>query len=522
MSWTKAIVDFQDCHEGETAFILCNGPSLRDVDLENLRNYGRVFGTNRIYLKGFEPDYYVCVNPLVIEQFGDEIKAMERPHKFMPEQYEEVMKTEDKTGDRYMHVGDVFGIRTDKRTPSFAQYAGEPLWEGHTVTYVALQIAYWMGFHRVVLVGMDHNYGEIEGSPNQETTSMGPDQWHFDPEYFGKGVKWNLPDLGMSEIAYAFARDQYERSGRRIINASAFTKYHGFETLPLNHVLDRYKTKVSAIVSAYKADRYMRGLMEDLIDQSETSMEIVVVCQEGSLERSIAEGFVDETKKPVKIVTTRDVPTVYRAWNLGIAQASGQFLTNANTDDRHQRHAYRTMANILSGNPSLDLVYHDSVISWENDTWDEWWAKWKGKEITMGREVGEPGMFAWPDYSRYALTQGCFIGPQPMWRANLHQFHGGFSDVMESAGDYEFWLRVSREANFKHVPIPMGLYRGRENGIELSDLTRSMNESQDALQINQAVRSEIRPFGESLLKITIGDEFVFTTREEFLGIVERL
>ncbi len=51
-------------------------------------------------------------------------------------------------------------------------------------------------------------------------TSEGDDPNHFHPGYFGKGFRWQLPDLDTSEVAYAMARQAYEKDGRRIVDAT--------------------------------------------------------------------------------------------------------------------------------------------------------------------------------------------------------------------------------------------------------------------------------------------------------------
>ena len=86
-----------------------------------------------------------------------------------------------------------------------------------------------MGFHEVVLVGVDHSFVE-KGTPNiVETRESEIDQSHFAPNYFPKGVKWQLPDLQHAENAYALARDTYAHSGRRIIDATVGGKCPVFE-----------------------------------------------------------------------------------------------------------------------------------------------------------------------------------------------------------------------------------------------------------------------------------------------------
>jgi len=84
---------------------------------------------------------------------------------------------------------------------------------------VALQLAYHMGFNEVILVGVDHNF-TTKGLANTTIISDGDDPNHFASNYFGKGFKWQLPDLEGSERAYRLAKDAYEKVGKRIIDAT--------------------------------------------------------------------------------------------------------------------------------------------------------------------------------------------------------------------------------------------------------------------------------------------------------------
>jgi len=91
--------------------------------------------------------------------------------------------------------------------------------EGCTVTYCAMQVAYYLGFHTVILVGVDHNF-KVSGKPHQLVTSETNDLNHFHPAYFGKGVEWQYPDLAGSEVSYRVAKEMYEKDNRKIIDAT--------------------------------------------------------------------------------------------------------------------------------------------------------------------------------------------------------------------------------------------------------------------------------------------------------------
>jgi len=80
-------------------------------------------------------------------------------------------------------------------------------------------LAFHMGFSQVILIGVDHSFSS-QGKPNTTVVSTGDDPNHFSPDYFGKGFRWQLPDLQTSEIAYTMAREAYKEDGREIIDAT--------------------------------------------------------------------------------------------------------------------------------------------------------------------------------------------------------------------------------------------------------------------------------------------------------------
>jgi hypothetical protein len=207
----KRLAVLKDIHKGERCFIIGNGPSLRGTDLKKLRNEF-TFGLNRIYLLfpelGFPTTYFLSMNDLVIEQCAQEILALPIP-KFLTWRSRRFLSPTQDTNFLY----------TTYTGPKFARDVAGRLWEGATVTYVALQLAYHMGFEKVILIGVDHNF-VTKGDANKTITSQGDDPNHFAPNYFGKGFKWQLPDLETSERAYRMAKAAYETDGREVLDAT--------------------------------------------------------------------------------------------------------------------------------------------------------------------------------------------------------------------------------------------------------------------------------------------------------------
>lgn len=208
----EKIRQFHNKHLGERCVIIGNGPSLNEMDLSFLKDE-ICFGTNKIFL-GFErwnfsPTYYVAVNPHVIEQSVDQIRNIFCP-KFIGNRGVSFFAPSD----------DLIFIKTfPSPGEAFSKYPDVGLNEGSTVTYVAMQLAYYMGFSEVILIGVDHHF-VTQGTPYEAVVSDGDDPNHFDPNYFGKGLKWQLPDLENSEKSYLVAKKVFEESGRKIIDAT--------------------------------------------------------------------------------------------------------------------------------------------------------------------------------------------------------------------------------------------------------------------------------------------------------------
>jgi hypothetical protein len=215
----RALRDLKDVGRGKRAFVMGNGPSLGAMDIAPLRDEV-TFGLNRVYLlfekMGFPTTFIVTVNQLVIEQAVDEILDAGRPtflswhsRKYVTDQSRPI-------------------FLPTSRAREFTLDPTKAIWEGATVTFAALQLAFHMGYDPVILIGVDHSF-TTKGPAHKEVTSAGDDPNHFDPRYFGKGFRWQLPDLTTSEIAYRMARQAFERAGRTVLDATVGGKLTVFQ-----------------------------------------------------------------------------------------------------------------------------------------------------------------------------------------------------------------------------------------------------------------------------------------------------
>lgn len=225
---------------------------------------------------------------------------------------------------------------------------------------------------------------------------------------------------------------------------------------------------VSAIVSTYNSERFMRGCLEDLQRQTiADKLEIIVVDSNSPQnERAIVEEF-QKRYSNIVYIRTQERETLYGAWNRAVKAARGKYLTSANTDDRHRKDALEVLARNLDQHQEVTLAYADCLITEvENETFEN---------------TKATRQYKWLDFNAAdLLLKGCFVGPQPMWRRDAHEEHGYFEAAFVAAGDYEFWLRLAQNRKFLHVRETLGLYLESPTSVEHANAERGAKETWEA------------------------------------------
>jgi hypothetical protein len=235
----RDIYALKNKHKGERCFIIGNGPSLNQIDLFKLKDE-ITFGVNAIYTNidkmGFLPNYYVVEDIFVAEDRKDEINKFKGSLKFFGNYFKYCIDPSDDV--LWLNVR--FRYDNYKNFPNFSKNALRQVWTGGTVSYINLQLAYYMGFSEVYLIGFDHNYTipkdvEVKGT---EILSLGDDVNHFNNDYFGKGKRWHDPRLDRMELSYKKAKRYFNENGRTIFNASPNSKLEVFPKKDFNSIFE--------------------------------------------------------------------------------------------------------------------------------------------------------------------------------------------------------------------------------------------------------------------------------------------
>ncbi len=214
-------------------FIIGNGPSLNQTDLSQLE--GEVtFCVNGFFLKmpelSWTPTFYVVEDHLVAEDRADAINSLRGPTKLFPAYLAYCLNEGPDTV--------FFNHRSRVSFPDgfdFSTDASRITYTGCTVTFTCMQLAHFMGFREIYLIGVDASYDIPDDAKHADNYGTGildmesDDPNHFHPDYFGKGYRWHDPQVHKMLDAYAEARRVTDALGRPIYNATAGGKLEVFE-----------------------------------------------------------------------------------------------------------------------------------------------------------------------------------------------------------------------------------------------------------------------------------------------------
>jgi glycosyltransferase involved in cell wall biosynthesis len=220
---------------------------------------------------------------------------------------------------------------------------------------------------------------------------------------------------------------------------------------------------ISVICSVYNSSKWLDVYLNCVNNQFEKEFEIIFV-DANSLDSSVSiiENFKFRKGIEYKIIKNSERISIYKAWNMGIGECSGEYIMNWNTDDLLYPSALSIYSEYLKQNPLVDLFYspcciinsqsYDSVIGFRN----------------------------WPEYSHELLLKFCYCGPFPLVKKSAIKSVGYFNEKYNSSGDYDMWLKLSKAGfKFKKIPDIIGSFYQREDSISIAGLSMAQAEDKE-------------------------------------------
>ena len=234
----KKLLALKNRYQGRRAFIIGNGPSLTKTDLRLLKNEITI-GCNGLFLlfdyMNYLPTFYTVEDRLVAEDRADIINNIRGTIKIFPYDLRYCLKPDS----------DTIYINFIRQYPSFPEFSDKfesYVYWGGTVSFLNLQLAYYLGIREIYLIGIDHNYKGPNDRDEQEAfvvTSHSQDKNHFHPDYFGPGFRYHDPKVERMEVAYHKAKEFLNRNDCIVYNATIKGKLEVFPRIEYADVLSK-------------------------------------------------------------------------------------------------------------------------------------------------------------------------------------------------------------------------------------------------------------------------------------------
>ena len=239
-------LNLKDIHKGKRCFIIGNGPSLKAEDLDKLK--GEItFAANRIFKifprTDWRPTYYICIDYLMYGIDYKGINHIDSKLRLVPleralaagEIYDEVTY--------YNRVVNCVDIKDGKivrgKEFAFSDNIEDVVYGGQTVLFDAIQIAAYMGFSEIYLLGVDCGY-KLEVLENGSIVENNIEKNHFDDSY-DEGLEGKIAVVGTlyaTRLAFEKAKESCEKKGIIIRNATRGGKLEIFQRVSLEDVVD--------------------------------------------------------------------------------------------------------------------------------------------------------------------------------------------------------------------------------------------------------------------------------------------
>lgn len=230
---SKKIKSMKNIHKGKRCFIIGNGPSLRAEDLDKIKNEIS-FGSNKIFYifpkTLWRPTYYVCGDVKVFKQICEKINDLNLSYVFLESALKPYIKK--KLQCIYFRCWYKFRIKKDN-IPRNIKVSVKPYKFFSccgTITYISLQLAIFMGFEKIYLLGIDNNFSNSQGKN------------HFSED---KSEEISAPPNieESNTIAYKSTKRYADEHGIKIYNATRGGKLEVFERVDFDSLFSEEDKK---------------------------------------------------------------------------------------------------------------------------------------------------------------------------------------------------------------------------------------------------------------------------------------
>lgn len=224
--FSKRLRALKNIHDGETCFIVGNGPSLNPGDLEVLhKNNIPTFGFNRIFLMfdktDWRPTYYISQDEKMLKNCVSQVNEIDLPYKFIPLQLKFYYGININKA-YYFNM-----LSTNSGNVNCFGNVANLVENSNTVAYTAAQFAAYMGFKRIYLIAVDHSFSVVQNDKGEIIRDENAKDY-FTDSYNADKDELYIPNLDASTRTFLKMKKNCDANGIEIYNATRGGKLEVF------------------------------------------------------------------------------------------------------------------------------------------------------------------------------------------------------------------------------------------------------------------------------------------------------
>jgi glycosyltransferase involved in cell wall biosynthesis len=199
---------------------------------------------------------------------------------------------------------------------------------------------------------------------------------------------------------------------------------------------------VSVLVAAHNAQRYIDAAARSVLDQSMSSLELLIV-DDGSSDRTpaILRRLARHDSR-VRVIR-QDNQGIAQARNAGLSLSRGRYIAVLDSDDVAEPTRFEQQVAYLECSPAICV---GSAVIMIDD---------RGRELTHLHPPCDDATIQ----TKVAAGHGAIVHPSAMIRRDDLQAVGGYRSLYEPAEDIDIWLRLSERGSLENLPSPLTRYR---------------------------------------------------------------
>ncbi|MCA8829564.1 glycosyltransferase family 2 protein [Hymenobacter pini] len=218
--------------------------------------------------------------------------------------------------------------------------------------------------------------------------------------------------------------------------------------------------KISVIIPNYNHGLYLAQRIRSVLGQTEKNLEIIVLddCSTDNSREVIAR-FARQDARIRVTLNEQNSGNTFAQWNKGLAQATGEYVWIAESDDFADPRFLETLSSVLEKNPSVGLAYCNS-----------WHVDESGRRVVVHTETGAEFKIenwqrgftaAGQGFIEEYLCNGNVIpnASAVLLRRSITEEVGPAETNFKLAGDWIYWIRVLARCDVAFVARPLNFFR---------------------------------------------------------------